>query len=119
MSGFRSSAASALRRLPRLSARLGLGRRRLQRRIDVLDQLDPRLLQVAVELFDVCLVEVDLGDGRGDLPVGEHAKLLALGDQDLTSSSSCSSATSIRALARLSIGRVDSARMGHSRFASS
>ena len=55
----------------------------LQRRIDVLDQLDLGLLEVAVELLDVGLVEVDLGNGRGDVTEGQHAELLTLGDQRL------------------------------------
>ena len=74
---------------------------------------------MAVEVLDVGLVELDLGDGPGDVTEGEDAKLLTLVTSDLTSSSSCSSATSIRALARLSIGRGGSTRKGHSRFASS
>ena len=69
------------------SALAGLGGLRLGRgllgRIDVLDQLDTRLLEVPVEVLDVGLVELDLGNGRGDVAEGEHAKLLTLGDQRL------------------------------------
>src|SRR3954468_24813912 len=52
-------------------------------RIDVLDQLDLRLLEEAVQLFDVGLVEVELGDRVRDLGVREHADLLPLGNQAL------------------------------------
>src|SRR5215207_951337 len=50
-------------------------------RVEVLDQLDTRLLEVPVEVLDVGLVELDLGNGRGDVTEGEHAKLLTAGDQ--------------------------------------
>ena len=83
MSGFRSSAAFLRcgRACPwRARTRL-LGA--LLRRVDVLDQLDAGLLEVAVEVLDVGLVELDLGHGRGDVAVGEHAELLTLGDQRL------------------------------------
>ena len=73
----------ALRRLPRLSGSASRRRRGGLRRIDVLDQLDALALEVAVELLDVGLVEVDLGDGGGDLAVGDHAVLLALDDEAL------------------------------------
>ena len=82
MSGFRSSAA-ALRRLPRLRlGALGVGRRRL-RRVEVVDHLDALALEVAVELLDVALVDVDLGQRLGDLAVGDDALGLALGDEVL------------------------------------
>ena len=55
----------------------------LLRRVEVLDQLDARLLEVPVEVLDVGLVELDLGHGGGDVAEGEHAELLALGDQRL------------------------------------
>ena len=42
-----------------------------------------RLLEEAVQLLDVGLVEVELGDRVGDLGVREHADLLALGDEAL------------------------------------
>ena len=75
MSGLRSSAV-ALRRLPRLpSSRSGAGG---LRRVDVLDELDALALEVAVELLDVALVDVDLGDRRRDLAEGDHAVLLTL-----------------------------------------
>ena len=53
------------------------------RRVDLLDQLDLGLLEEAVQLLDVGLVEIDLGERGGDLGVGQHAGLLALGDEDL------------------------------------
>src|SRR5215211_6425011 len=52
-------------------------------RIDVLDQLDLRLLEEAVQLLDVGLVEIQLRDRVGDLGVREHADLLALRHQAL------------------------------------
>ena len=52
-------------------------------RVDLLDELDLRLLEEAVQLLDVGLVEVELGDRVGDLGEGEHADLLALGQQAL------------------------------------
>ena len=83
MSGRRSSCVLVLRRW-RLSGRaldllLGGG----GGRIDVLDELDLRLLEEAVQLLDVGLVEIELGDRVGDLGVREHADLLALGHQAL------------------------------------
>ena len=60
---------------------LHLGGRR--RRVDLLDELDLGLLEEAVQLLDVGLVEVQLGDGGGDLGVREHADLLALVDEAL------------------------------------
>ena len=58
-------------------------RRGGDRRVDVLDELDLGPLEEAVELFDVGLVEVQLGHRLGDLRVGENAHLLALGQQAL------------------------------------
>ena len=82
MSGFRSSAV-CLRRLPRFgSARSASGRRRL-RGIDVVDHLHALALEVAVELLDVALVDVDLGQRLGDLAVGDDALGLTLGDEVL------------------------------------
>src|SRR5690242_9549370 len=52
-------------------------------RVEVLDQLDAVLLEVAVEVLDVRLVELDLGNGAGDVTEGQHAQLLALRDQCL------------------------------------
>ena len=49
----------------------------------VLDELDLGLLEEAVQLFDVGLVEVELGHRLGYLREGEHANLLALGEQTL------------------------------------
>ena len=51
--------------------------------LDVLDQLDLGLLEEAVELLDVGLVEVDLRDRVGDLRVEQHALLLTLGHETL------------------------------------
>jgi len=51
--------------------------------IDLLDELDLGLLEIAVELLDVGLVEVDLAYRAGDLAVGEHADLLTLDEQAL------------------------------------
>jgi hypothetical protein len=36
-----------------------------------------------VQVLDVPLVEVDLGQGRGDLGVGEDARLLSLREEEL------------------------------------
>src|SRR3954447_10832690 len=52
--------------------------RGLDRRIDFLDELDLRPLQVGVQLLDVGLVEVDLRHGGRDLGEGEDADLLPL-----------------------------------------
>ena len=56
---------------------------RLERGVELLDQLDLRPLEVAVELLDVGLVEIDLSDRGGDLGEREDADLLALEDQAL------------------------------------
>ena len=50
-------------------------------RVHVLDKLDPRLLEVSVQILDVGLVEIDLGDRRGDVAEGQHAELLTTRDQ--------------------------------------
>ena len=50
---------------------------------DVVDELDPRLLEVAVEVLDVGLVEIELGDRVGDLGEREDPNLLALGHEAL------------------------------------
>jgi hypothetical protein len=63
--------------------RRALDLRRLERGVDFLDQLDLGALQVAVQLFDVGLVEVDLRDRRGDLGEREHTHLLPLQEQAL------------------------------------
>ncbi len=73
---FRFAPAALVRRA------LDLARRR-DRRVDVLDELDLRPLEEAVQLLDVGLVQVELGHRLGDLRVGEHAHLLALGQQAL------------------------------------
>src|SRR5215216_1779029 len=54
-----------------------------ERGVDLLDQLDLRLLQEAVQLLDVGLVEVDLLDRHGDLGERQDAHLLALEEQAL------------------------------------
>ena len=72
----------ALRR-PRLSGARSTCEDGGDRRVDVLDELDLRLLEEAVELFDVGLVEVELGHRLRYLRVGEHSHLLALGEQAL------------------------------------
>ena len=69
MSGFRSMVAF-LRRERRSTARSTWAPR--MRRV-VLDQLDLGLLEVAVQLLDVALVELDLGQRHGDLGVGQHS----------------------------------------------
>ncbi len=82
MSGLRSSAALALRR-PRLSGARSTCEAAVDRRVDLLDELDLGFLEEAVQLFDVGLVEVELGHRLGYLRVGEHSDLLALGEQAL------------------------------------
>src|SRR5215217_1967849 len=54
-----------------------------ERGIDLLDELDLRLLQEGVEILDVGLVEVDLLHRDGDLGERQDADLLALEDQAL------------------------------------
>ena len=78
MSGFRSIAAF-LRRLRRSTARSTCGS--ACRRV-VLDQLDLALLEVAVELLDVALVDLHLREGGGDFGVGQHPRLPPLGDEE-------------------------------------
>ena len=51
--------------------------------LEVLDDLDLGLLQEAVEILDVGLVEIDLRHCVGDLGEGQNALLLALGDETL------------------------------------
>ena len=82
MSGFRSSAVLALRR-PRLSGARSTWDAAEIAGIDLLDELDLGLLEEAVELLDVGLVQIELGHRFGDLRVGENAHLLALGQQTL------------------------------------
>src|SRR4029078_5465504 len=48
-----------------------------------LDELDAGALEVAVELLDVALVNVDLRDRGSDLAEGQHSDLLALAQQIL------------------------------------
>src|SRR4051812_32464463 len=52
-------------------------------RIDLLDELDLGLLEEPVQVLDVGLVEIDLGERPGDLRVGQHARRRALGDEEL------------------------------------
>ena len=82
MSGFRSSAVFGLRPPALLRRALEL-RRRGQRRIDLLDQLDRRPLQEAVQLFDVCLVEIELRDRPGNLGESQDPELLTAIHQPL------------------------------------
>ena len=79
MSGFRSIVAF-LRRLRRSTARSTTGAACVG---SILDQLDLGLLEEAVELLDVALVELDLGERGGDLGVREHACGLPLDDEEL------------------------------------
>ena len=81
MSGFRSSACF-WRRRPFLPVSVGHRfRGRFLGRVHVLDELDPRLLEVPVEVLDVGLVEIDLGHRRGDVAEGQHAELLPAVDE--------------------------------------
>ena len=82
MSGLRSIAVFALRPR-RLSGARSTSVRGRAARVDLLDELDLGALEEGVELFDVGLVEIDLGDRGGDLGVREHAGVLALGDEPL------------------------------------
>ncbi len=50
-------------------------------RVHVLNELDPRLLEVPVEVLDVRLVQIDLRHGGGDIAKGQHAKLLPTGNE--------------------------------------
>src|SRR4051812_10258062 len=52
-------------------------------RVDLLDELDLRLLEEAVQLLDVGLVEIQLGDRVSDLGEREDAHLLASGHEAL------------------------------------
>ncbi len=52
-------------------------------RIDVLDELDLRFLEVAVQLLDVGLVQIEIGGRGGYLGEREHSHLLPLGQQVL------------------------------------
>ena len=82
MSGLRSSAVLGLAPAALVGRALHLGAGG-GRRVDVLDELDLGALEEAVQLLEVGLVHVELGDGTLDLGVAEHADLLALGDQAL------------------------------------
>ena len=42
----------------------------------VLDELDARFLEVPVEILDIGLVKIHLGDSRGNVAEGQHAELL-------------------------------------------
>ena len=53
------------------------------RRVDVLDELDLGLLEEAVQLFDVRLVQVQLGHRLGYLRVGEDSDLKTLRQEAL------------------------------------
>src|SRR5262249_20369400 len=52
-------------------------------RVELLDQLDLSALEEAVQLLDVRLVEIQLGDRAGGLGEGKDAELLAGGDEAL------------------------------------
>ena len=82
MSGFRSSVAFCALATALAVGALGVGAALLGR-VDILDQLDPRLLEVPVEVLDVGFVQLHLGNGRGDVAEREHAELLPLRDQRL------------------------------------
>ena len=59
---------------------------RLRRRdllIDLLDQLDLRPLEEPVEVLDIALVEVHLGEGGCHLGVSQYSRRLALRDEEL------------------------------------
>ena len=81
MSGLRSIAVFALRR-PRLSGARSTCAA-ATRRVDLLDELDLGPLEEAVQLLDVGLVEIDLGDGGLDLGERQDADLLPLEQQSL------------------------------------
>ena len=80
MSGRRSIAGLLAARLLVDRALLLRGR---ERGIDLLDELDLGLLEEAVQLLDVGLVHVELGDGGRDLGERQHADLLPLEQQAL------------------------------------
>src|SRR5829696_1578626 len=63
--------------------RRALDLRRGDGRVDLLDDLDLGLLEEAVQLLDVGLVEIDLGDGGLDLGERQDAHLLPLQEQTL------------------------------------
>ena len=80
MSGLRSIVVFA-RRLPRLpSSRSGVA---VCAGSTSSTSSMPGALEVAVELLDVALVDVDLGDRGRDLAEGQHSDLLALAQQVL------------------------------------
>ena len=79
MSGFRSIVAF-FRRLRRSTARSTTGAAWVG---IVLYELDLGLLEVAVQLLDVALVELHLAERGGDLGIGQHAGRLALHDEEL------------------------------------
>ena len=64
-----------LRLAPPALLRRALKLRRSERRIDLLDQLDRRPLQKAVQLFDVCLVQIELRDRPGNLGESQDPEL--------------------------------------------
>ena len=53
------------------------------RRVDLLDQLDLGLLEEGVQVLDVRLVEVDLGQGGRDFGVRQDAGMRALRNEEL------------------------------------
>ena len=82
MSGLRSSWLLALRRRALVGRALDLLRSR-RRRVYFLHELDLGLLEEAVELLDVGLVQIEVGGGGGYLRVSEDPDLLPLGEQVL------------------------------------
>jgi hypothetical protein len=60
---------------------IAASRRSYVLRRGVIDQLDLVPLEEAVQLLDVGLVEVELGDCRRYLTIGQRAELPAAGDQ--------------------------------------
>ena len=51
--------------------------------IDLFDELDLGPLEEAVQFFDVCLVEIELGYRRRNVGVGKNAQLLTAVDEAL------------------------------------
>jgi len=69
------------RGLPRLGAVGRLSRWSGRLRRDVIDQLDLAPFEEAVQLLDIGLVEVELGDCRRYLSIGQGAEMPATGDE--------------------------------------
>ena len=82
MSGFRSRAVF-WRLRPRLPSAGSAAAAAAWAGIRVVDHLDALTLEVAVELLDVALVDLYLGERLGDLPVGDDPLCLSLGEEGL------------------------------------